>query len=236
MSSFSFYILKGEKSIMPNWCSTQIIFHGRKDEIKGLHKKINEWTRESSCETDFGRYWLGNILRGAGLGDRIDVEDGLRCRGAIEYVGDVTVFSDTDATFDIVTETAWGPMMKMWMEVIEACYYKSVGFSYMAEEPGCELYEVYDPYGDFDDAYYVDMYLAGDDELDDNLRKLESERYFTSEEQLMNVLKELLGKLDDEDETIESLINQVENYPFEDEDSYVRVYAYNYIGFDEICD
>lgn len=29
---------------MPNWCFTQMIFHGEKEEITDFHSKIEAWT------------------------------------------------------------------------------------------------------------------------------------------------------------------------------------------------
>ena len=154
---------------MPNWCSTTYWFHGAKNELELLNNKIKEWTSASAMTTDFGDSWLGNIVIGAGYKDRIDNSDSslcIRCRGTLTDIGDVDG-SDNKCSFDLWTETAWVPMGRMWQHVIKALGLKTVGFSFEAEEPGCELYWVYDPnnYGDFtDEDVYIDSF--GDNEVD----------------------------------------------------------------------
>lgn len=133
---------------MPNWCSTTFKFHGSEKDLEIFDKKITEWTSKSYTESDFGSEWLGNILYGAGLQDRIDNPDPekyLACRGNI--VG----WTSGGKVMDMWVESAWVPMAKMWVEVIKVLGL-NIDFSFSAEEPGCELYWNYDPgYGDFDD-------------------------------------------------------------------------------------
>lgn len=210
---------------MPNWCYTQIIFHGSKNEIEDFHNKIHDWTSREYVKTDFDVNWLGNILHGAGLGDRIDAKTNcIRCRGSISYIENVEVFSDVDATFYVNTETAWAPMIKMWLETIKILDYKTIGFSYLAEEPGAELYQIYDPYGDFESVkYYVDCFIDGEDLNDDKLnRALSCFGYFESDDALEQYLMSFLepgGTLDD-------LINSAKNYPFKDESSYICIHEF----------
>lgn len=136
---------------MPNWCSTTIYFHGEKEEITELHNKIKEHTSKTFVPTDFGQTWLGNILYGVGLEDRIDAaENRIRCRGSITYFDEI-VDSDGECSFRIDTETAWAPMICMWEETIKKLGYKSIGFSFQSEECGMGEYFMYDPYGDFDE-------------------------------------------------------------------------------------
>lgn len=147
---------------MPNWCSTTYRFHGTKEELETLNAKIKDWTSSSKKKTDFGDSWLGNIVIGAGLENMIDNPDkslNIRCRGTLIDLNDPTCENDGDYTFELWTETAWVPMPKMWLKAIEALNLKTVGFSFFAEEPDCELYWVCDPhgYGDFlDEQVYID--------------------------------------------------------------------------------
>jgi hypothetical protein len=220
---------------MPNWCYTQFIFRGNKTEIEDFHAKIIEWTSHgnprSGC-SGFGPKWLGNILYGVGLEDRIDAdEDRIRCRGTLNYIDDVEVLSYDEATFYIDTETAWVPMGIMWRETIAALKYETIGFSYMAEEPGCELYEIYDPYGDFVEEYRVDMYLEGDDVDDAKLQKFRNIDYYPTSDELKIALKELLNS---EDDDVFNLICAVEKYPFKDSKSYICIGKYARIK--ELCE
>lgn len=155
---------------MPNWCATTYRFHGTKEELEVLNNKIKEWTSASFIKTDFGDPWLGNILVGSGLKDRIDNPDknlNLRCRGTLIGIEDLNCDSHGDYTFDLWTETAWSPMPKMWLAVIEALGL-NVEFSFYAEECGDEIYWVCDPhgYGDFkENEIYIDS--SGDRETED---------------------------------------------------------------------
>ncbi len=151
---------------MPNWCHTTYIFKGKTNELKTLHDKIIEWTSKEFIETSFGENWLGNILYGAGLKDRIDNPNAgeiLSCRGSLIDISDYIY----DEGFKVWTETAWVPMAKMWNAVIEKLDLQSVGFSFEAEEPGCEIFWIYDPhnYNCFNEEVYIDSY--GNMELDE---------------------------------------------------------------------
>lgn len=140
---------------MPNWCTTTIVFHGDEKEIRDFHGKIKEWTSESLMPNDYEKAWLGNILCGVGLKDRIYIlgANRLRCRGSIDYIGNVELDGDGDPCFRIDTETAWVPMIRMWEETIKKLEYKSIGFSFQSEEPGCNEYFMFDPYEDFEWIY-----------------------------------------------------------------------------------
>lgn len=213
---------------MPNWCFTQMIFHGEKEEIDDLHNKIEEWTSKNYQENGFGVTWLGNVLHGAGLGHRIDSgADQLRCRGDIVYFGEVETFTDSsEATFNLDTETAWHPMTLMWDEVIKTLGYKSVGFSYCAEEPGCEIYELYDPYGEWDLQYRMDMYLGGQDFANEDLMRIWDVQEYSCDETLRSALQTLL-KTDETD--LKTLIEEAENYKFASDDSFLYIREFSQV-------
>lgn len=141
---------------MPNWCFTSIIFHGGKEEIEKLHSNIKEWTKENLMDNGFGPSWLGNILCGAGLGDRINsAESRIRCRGSLVHLDNIYEDDDNFA-FSIQTETTWAPMVNMWDEIFKVMGYKSINYSFVSEEEGMSEFFVYDPYGDYEglDAKY----------------------------------------------------------------------------------
>jgi hypothetical protein len=205
-----------------------MIFHGEKEEIKDLHSKIEEWTSKEFRKSDFGSIWLGNILHGAGLGHNIDAgDDRFRCRGSITYFGELETFKDSDeATFNLDTETAWAPMCSMWREVIDTLDYKTVGFSYCAEEPGFDIYEIYDPYGDFGMEYRVDMYVGGQDFENKELMRIYDMQEYCDDDSLKTALQELLKT---DDSNLESLIEAAENYKFESDDSFLYVRKYTHV-------
>lgn len=147
---------------MPNWCSTTFKFHGSQNDLDIFEEKITEWTSKSFAKSDFGSDWLGNVLYGAGLQDRIDNPDPekrLACRGNI--IG--WSCGCVDGIMDIWVESAWVPMAKMWVEVIKVLGL-NIDFTFSAEEPGCDLFWIYDPkgYKDWDDTeVYIDADFDG---------------------------------------------------------------------------
>lgn len=213
---------------MPNWCFTNIIFHGSKSEIEDFHNKIEKWTSQNPWNAGFGNDWLGNVLIGAGFEDRIDSEsDRIRCRGSITFM-EVDSCDDSDeALLYVDTETAWAPMCKMWEEVINKLEYKTIGFSYIAEEPGMAVYEICDPYGDFPDRYYIDIYLEEEDEQNEALMKIYDDRYYTTEEEIVKALQKLL---ETEETDYKTLVDKAEAYPFK------HIYSYLYIHKYEVVD
>ena len=118
-------------------------------------------------------------------------------------------------------------MTLMWNAVIEAMGYKTVGYSYCAEEPGCEIYEIYDPYGgDFNDKYYIDIFLEGDDLKDKKLDKIDDWRDYTDDDDLRDALQALL---ETEEQDIKTLIELAQNYDCKNVDSYLYVHEYNFV-------
>ncbi len=220
---------------MPNWCWTSMRFHGNKTEIEDFHKKLEEFTSKNYMENCFGTMWLGNILCGAGLTDHINNSDEdlrIRCRGQILYIDDIDYEFEEDISFEVQYESAWAWVGKMWFKLIETLGYESVGFSFMSEETGVELYQKYDPYGDFEDEkWYVDSYIEGDDFNDEKLLKFEDNRYYHSDEALIKSLQNLL----ETDETdLDTLLKKSEEYKFKHEDSYIHIHEYIQLSEDEV--
>lgn len=120
---------------MPNWCSTEIeIYHDDKKAIDSLYHKIKEWTSRDYMENGAGNYnWLGNVVLGSGVGTVDQNKDtDIRCRG------EITLFGKYDGCISISTETAWVPMLQMWLKVIDK-YIPGGRLFYEAFEPGCEI-------------------------------------------------------------------------------------------------
>ena len=112
---------------MPNWCYTHYTFNGNADDIEAFHNNIEEWTSVDDNRSDFGESWLGNLVEKAGFGKYIatNCPDGLRirCRGSIDYIGEVEDSSDERKSFSLSTETAWYAMPKIFFEIIEKFEY-----------------------------------------------------------------------------------------------------------------
>lgn len=119
---------------MPNWCITDItIRHNDLLKLQQLYDLIEEWTNEDYKPNGFGHYWLGNIVLGSGVGTVDTGKDtDLNCRGDITY----TDFGAGKIT--IRMETAWVPMLKLWVKVLDK-YLPGAEFIYVADEPGSNI-------------------------------------------------------------------------------------------------
>lgn len=144
---------------MPNWCLTRItINHENEEKLKELEKLINEWTSKDYMKNGFGLEWLGNIVGNSGVGTvNENPETDLRCRGRLTYL------ECTDDQLLIDTETAWSPMLKMWVKVLEK-YLPDAELIYQAEECGNGLYSTNDPC--MKDCYIIDSWDIDDIESD----------------------------------------------------------------------
>jgi hypothetical protein len=111
---------------MPNWCFTNYVLEGEKDEIQDLYDKLMslEKMEKPLAESDFGKNWLGCVVTLFG-GDWEKVE----CRGDFSCLEKT---SDTTISFN--TETAWGDMPEVWKLVLS--HYKSIKCYFCAEESG----------------------------------------------------------------------------------------------------
>ena len=144
---------------MPNWCYTNItISHESEIEIEKIEKLVDEWTSKDYMENGFGLKWLGNIVLGSGVGT-VDTgkETDLRCRGSI-----VDYYRNGNELV-INTETAWTPMLQMWVKIIEK-YLPDAELIYNTEECGNDISHTNDP--DLVGKYILDYYGDGDFESD----------------------------------------------------------------------
>ena len=211
---------------MPNWCNTTYVFHGPADNINALYNKIKAFTDGSltnKTKTDFGDMWLGNILIGAGLSHTIDATNPtqrLSCRGTIDYIEDD--IEKTATSFRLNTETAWIPMPQMWAVVIQKLQL-DIGFTFQADEPGCEIYCIYDPrgYKDFTD----DIVIESASDTDNNIADISG---YYSEKDAVNIINDALKK---NCKTIDDAIAAADEYnakhinnPDGGTDDYVNVY------------
>lgn len=132
---------------MPNWCSTDLTFNGEEKELKKLADFVEEYKKKKLPGVSFD-WWLGNILIYSGVGTFDEVVKGdIDCRGCITYT------ELTEDQYIVQTETAWGPMVRLWKVAIEALGL-DLEIIYTAIEPGCEIYVTNDPV--YYDAYIVD--------------------------------------------------------------------------------
>ena len=189
---------------MPNWCYTNItINHESEAEVEKLEKFIDEWTSKNYMPNGFDNKWLGNIVLGSGVGTvDTNIETDLRCRGTI------IDYYRSGNQLVINTETAWAPMLQMWVKVLEK-YLPNAELIYNADECGFDINDTNDPY--LVGKYILDYYGDGDIESD----------WEASEETVRKTLQELLNT---EETDVEKLIQMV----YEDDyDISVRKWEYS---------
>lgn len=189
---------------MPNWCYTNItIRHENETEVEVLEKFVDKWTSKDHMDNGFGHKWLGNIVLGSGVGT-IDTgkETDLRCRGTIiDYYrsGNELVIS---------TETAWTPMLQIWVKVIDK-YLPGGELIYNTDEGGFGINDTNDP--ELVGKYILDYY--GEDE------SIESD-WEVDEDTVRVVLQKLL-------DTTETDVEKLINIAFEnDYDISIRKWEY----------
>jgi len=196
---------------MANWCYTDYNFASDDtkaitDFYKRLEKVYN--TKPNREPFSFQEGWLGDVAKEF-LPEKYHCnektgESKIRLRGVINYISELDG-DDESKCFTLSTETAWEPMSDIWFLINHIVYKGKLEISYMAEEPGCEVYIKHGAHFD-DENYYVDYYYDNL-YLSERFEKLDGIKSWA-----INEFKELgLTNSDFENKTkheIETLINQ----------------------------
>ena len=193
---------------MPNWCLSHIVISNDKKVIENLHKHF-----KSAMEKTDGEYqknWLGNLLLYIGE----DVNDSApRCRGWVEgysYNPPIGKLYNV-ASLDVYTETAWVPMLQVFVKFINK-YAPDSDISFCAEEPGCELYWRNDTTWE---EYYVEIY---EEEAPNEVIKWINESMdgstvkYMYKEELNDALSKLLGHSGDTNSLVKEAMDKYEEY------------------------
>lgn len=143
---------------MPNWCSTSIdILNPKSESIRKLEIEFNNAFKFDEIPNGFGEKWLGNILGYLGYDEKTILHGNIECRGEVAWMeahGNV---------LHIETETAWIPMFKPFLKMIEK-YAPDSEITYYATEEGCGIHSTNDE--SMVGTIYVDVWDALPDELD----------------------------------------------------------------------
>ena len=123
---------------MPNICTTDYVFEGEEKELDALYNTFKNLQDEDKDN-------LVNLVKALGK----EPSELLDCRG-----GWIAPERDGD-TLRITIETAWTPRYELHTILKEA--YPGLRIYYMAEEPGCEIYEKNDTEG----KYFPDTEIDG---------------------------------------------------------------------------
>ncbi len=155
---------------MPNWCSTSVKIVGEEESLDKILAVLDDMQNEKeSNASDFGRMWLGELVKRLGG----DVEK-VYCRGWIDW------YESNGEELSLTYESAWAPMFDVHNLIRER--FPDVAIYFQAEEPGMIIYQT-NSYDYFSDRYY--LYVEdGDSE------------YFESLDDLISAIEDITGKKD----------------------------------------
>ena len=157
---------------MANCCSSEYVFYGKKESVEKLYAFLTDI--KAKCDNDgiaivrhdgvrhichYPNYY---ILQEA---LNIPEKDMVSGRGDIIEIEDLEKDEDPEAYFKVICNDSWAPCPEAWFNIIERRFSSDIKLSYKAEEPGCEVFSIYDPDGKFfPEKYVIDGYLGEDSE------------------------------------------------------------------------
>ena len=217
---------------MPNWCYSRIKFTGDYKSVKKLYTFITDqfnipFEREP-MHFDKNTF-LGTFLERAEL----DSEN-FRCRGQItDWPEPPEPCADDSGNCEIVicTETAWCPMIAMWLAIIKKIS-PSVQFFYASEECGMGIYQSNDP--DYVDNYVVDTWIGSRETIPAEVQGTMFGEPYYEDEVSENTLRDELLKVfpDGIDDSTDDLINRLSDLDFGD-DNGTSVHKWEYYSASE---
>ena len=154
---------------MPNWCSTNYVIRGSKEDLSAFVKTLN--TMENN-PNGFGRYWMGNLLVALGLKyEDLDTFE-ISHRGTFSPdpsecacfcgpdVDETQMFSvDDDGLLRLSTVSAWGRSDSMEDFLKEK--YPSLEFFFFSTDEFGNFHEIHDP-EDLGCFYYFHLDANGE--------------------------------------------------------------------------
>ena len=218
---------------MPNWCYTSYIIHGSKQDIDIFYNVLVN-ARKNNHPNGFGESWLGNVIHEIGLGNKINHDESVHCRGSFELPYNDEYLDD--CLLHIDTETAWGPLPNVWDRVIEEKKLSSITYSYESEEPGmCDFIIHNAPgYEDFNDEVYLDAmtFVSKNDsqynpDIDDKIEHIGEYRY-TTKEHAIKLLNDLFGTSHENISDFKKLIRDFNETNQNEHNTYCYVYVHEF--------
>ena len=217
---------------MPNWCYSRIKFTGDYKAVRKLYNFITE-----QFDIPFERepmHFDKNIFLGTFL-ERAELDsEKFRCRGQItDWPGPPEPCDDDSGNCEIViyTETAWCPMIAMWLAIIEKIS-PSVQLFYASEECGMGIYQSNDP--EYVDNYVVDTWAGSQDTIPAEVRgTMFGEEFFEDEISEDRLRDELLKVFPNgSDDSTNDLIKRLNDLDFGD-DNGTSVHKWEYYSASE---
>lgn len=154
---------------MANICETTYVFYGKISSVTKLYNFLVDI--QGKCNKDGiavkqqdGSELICHYPNFYLLQEALNIpeKDMARGRGDITYIEEFDV-DDDGAFFSLYMEEAWEPHPEIWENIIRRRFTEDIKIAYRAEEPGCELYYIFDPERRFfDDKFVLTGYLGGD--------------------------------------------------------------------------
>lgn len=200
---------------MSNWCGTNIDINTNSEKTaQAIYDKLEKWLKAPEGKhINDGDGWLGCLAVNSGVIASYDDinKSPFLCRG---YVEDITL---NGKSINMFISTEWDTMMEVIYRALEKNFdLDGIDIIYSAEEPENGSYFTNDE--DLAGTYHVDIYSdAGEQVLD--AFGVEEEYvecyncYNYSEKELIARLKKAFGIGDDENPTIEELLDVAAGHP-----------------------
>ena len=217
---------------MPNWCTNRIKFTGNYESVNKLYQFIHDQINIPFIHEAFRfdkNTFLGTFLERAGLNS-----DNFRYRGQIiEWPTPPQACNDNKDNYEITiyTESAWVPMIAMWLAIIKKIS-PDVQLFYASRECGMRIYQSNDP--DYINNFIVDTWISSPDTIPSQLRgTMFGENYFDDDVSKDTLRGELLKAFPNRsDESTSGLIAMLKGLDFDD-DNFVSINQWDYVSASE---
>lgn len=202
---------RSRRRIMANCCDTNIDINTDSEKTaKAIYDKLEQWLKNPDGEPNG---WLGCLAVNSGIIASYDDinKSSFLCRG---YVEDITL---NGKSINMFISTEWDTMMEVIYRALEKNFdLDGIDIIYSAEEPENGSYFTNDE--DLAGTYHVDIYSDGGEQVLDAFGVEEEyvecyNCYNYSEKELIARLKKAFGIGDDENPTIEELLDVAAGHP-----------------------
>lgn len=195
---------------MSNWCGTNIDINTDSEKTaQAIYDKLEKWLKAPEGEhINDGDGWLGCLAVNSGVIASYDDinKSPFLCRG---YVEDITL---NGKSINMFISTEWDTMMEVIYRALEKNFdLDGIDIIYSAEEPDCDMYVTNDE--DVAGTYRIDIYSDAGDQVLDAFGMEDGGCDNYNEECLIVKLKKAFGIGDDENPTIDELLDIAAEYP-----------------------
>ena len=196
---------------MANICNTDYCIGGNIESLVKFNEKL-----KTLSENEYEEIYLGKLLKSFGIDDK-----DIRTCGEIIYYN----LNLENNKLWITVTSKWSGCHEVFNVINETIFNDDLIISYREIEPGCEIYDVYDPQEVFWEECCVDIY--GLDDFN------EGEEYTTIAIAVNDWYKVFKDKIDVnhfDKLSIEDKIDFINNYEYEYIDCYYNIAVFNFLG------